>query len=55
MSLAHAASVFGISGEKSAVQNILLGGPHDQLVGLQCLLTSHIILELEITVLEKAM
>ena len=27
MSLAHATSVFGISGGKSAVQNILLGGP----------------------------
>ena len=35
VSLAHAVSVFGISGGKSAVQNIVLGGPFDQLVGFQ--------------------
>ena len=35
LSLAHIASVFGISGGKSAVQKIVLGGPYDQLVGFQ--------------------
>ena len=32
MSLAHAASVFGIFEGKSAVQNIVLGGPYDPLL-----------------------
>ena len=56
MSLAYAASVFGISGGKSAVQNIVLGGPIDQLMGFQRRrFTSHIMLQLETTVMEKAM
>ena len=56
MSLAHAASAFQISGGKSAVQNIVLGGPYDELVGFQrCRFTSHIMLQLETTVMEKAM
>ena len=56
MSLAHAASVFGISGGISAVQNIVLGGPYGQLVGFQrCRFTSHMILLQKITVMEKAM
>ena len=54
--LGHAASVFGISRGKSAVQNIDLGRPYDQLVGFQrCRFTLHIMLQLETTVMEKAM
>ena len=57
VSLAYAASAFfGISGGKSAVQNIVLGGPYNQLVEFQrCRFTSHIMLQLETTVMEKAM
>ena len=56
VSLAHAASVFLISGGKSAAQNIVPGGPYDELVGFQlCRLTSHIMLQLKATVMAKAM
>ena len=56
MSLAHAASVFSISGGKSPVPNIVFAGPYNQLVGFQfCRFTSHIMLQLETTVMEKAL
>ena len=54
--LAHAASVFGISGGKSQFRKNVLGGRYHQLVGFQrCRFTSHIMLQLETTVMEKGM
>lgn len=41
MSLAHAVSVFGISDGISALQDIVLGGPCDQLVGFQQICSTH--------------
>ena len=56
MSLAHIAAVFGIPRGKSAVQNIVINELCDQLVGYQrCRFTSHIMLQLETTVMEQPM